>query len=432
MGRVFLSAGRYYRDPGAVAFGTTEAQEMMLTRDLVANLLDSRGVNCLCVPDTLNDAQTIDWINERATSEDVAIEIRLNQLNGIARGTEVYYLANNQIRHHQAEALLQSLLSAVPQLPSRGAKPDSIHPIGALNFCREIQIPSLVIGLGFIDNPEDLNLLLNDRQNFAEGLAIGLQDWSQQIPHREYPIFPIYVKNWQYPDSGIAINHNPYIPLDLVENLNLDPDQVSGLRRINYGNVVYVKAVDLQPLNVAIHWNEEVNALVLQPALPDGLEEIMTLGQADEDTLQNFLAQHNPVAGRQFPTLAKLYLQEADLEGVNSDLAFCQMCLETNFLTFGGEVTPEQNNFASLGGVGGHVAGASFPDPQTGVRAHIQHLKAYASPDILNAPEIVDPRFDLVPRGVATTADDLSGRWNADFDYGKKIMAIMRQLYGHH
>jgi hypothetical protein len=431
MGRVFLSAGRYYRDPGAVAFGTTEAQEMMLTRDLIATILDSRGVNCLCVPDTLNDAQTIDWINERATSEDIAVEIRLNQLNGIARGAEVYYLANNQIRQNQAEALLGSLLTAVPELPSRGAKPDSIHPIGALSFCREVQISSLVIGLGFIDNPEDLNLLLNYRQNFAEGIAVGLQDWSQQIPLREYPIFKIRVKDWEYPDSGIAINHNPYLPLDLVENLNLEPDEVSLLRRINYGNVVYIKAVDLQPLNIAIHWNETLNALVLQPALPDGLEDIMTFGQADEEKLQNFLAQHNPVAGGLFPNLAKLYIQEADLEGVNSDLAFCQMCLETNFLTFGGEVTPEQNNFASLGAVGGHIAGASFPDPQTGVRAHIQHLKAFASNDMLNALDLVDPRFKLVPRGVATTVNDLSGRWNADFDYGKKIMAIMRQLYGH-
>ena len=43
---------------------------------------------------------------------------------------------------------------------------------------------------------------------------------------------------------------------------------------------------------------------------------------------------------------------------------------------------------------------ATFPDPRTGVRAQIQHLKAYASKEAL-VNGCVDPRFSLVARGSA-------------------------------
>jgi hypothetical protein len=62
------------------------------------------------------------------------------------------------------------------------------------------------------------------------------------------------------------------------------------------------------------------------------------------------------------------------------------------------------------------------------VRAHIQHLKAYASLEPLVQQE-VDPRFRFVTRGVAPLVHQLSGRWSADLDYGTKITAILRRLY---
>ena len=46
--------------------------------------------------------------------------------------------------------------------------------------------------------------------------------------------------------------------------------------------------------------------------------------------------------------------------------------------------------------------GAWFDTPEIGVRAQIQHLKAYATPEPLNQ-ELVDPRYHLVPsKGWAT------------------------------
>jgi len=144
-----------------------------------------------------------------------------------------------------------------------------------------------------------------------------------------------------------------------------------------------------------------------------------------------FLKNNNEAALTNYGDLPHLYREEAEIEGVNHDIAFCQMCIETNFLRFGKGIEPEQNNFASLGAVASSTAkttGASFDDHRTGVRAHIQHLKAYASNAPLFQP-VVAPRFHLVARGIAPVLSQLTGRWAIDPLYDRKILALIRRLY---
>jgi hypothetical protein len=97
-------------------------------------------------------------------------------------------------------------------------------------------------------------------------------------------------------------------------------------------------------------------------------------------------------------------------------------------LQFGGDIKPEQNNFAGLGAIGSGAQGPSFSDQRIGVRAQIQHLKAYASTAPL-VQTVVDPRFRFVTRGVAPLVSQLTGRWASDTNYDKKIMATLRRLY---
>ena len=110
-----------------------------------------------------------------------------------------------------------------------------------------------------------------------------------------------------------------------------------------------------------------------------------------------------PYSNSDAPTIEKfceMYIEESAAEGVKAEVAFCQAMLETGFLKFGGDVDKNQYNFAGLGAVGNGVKGESFPNVRTGIRAQIQHLKAYASTEPLNNPK-VDNRFDYVKRGVA-------------------------------
>ena len=159
-------------------------------------------------------------------------------------------------------------------------------------------------------------------------------------------------------------------------------------------------------------------------------EQIMGNGSMSSGELVSFLLENNPDADEsRVSRLASLYIEEAAMEGVNSDVAFVQMCLETGFLRFGGLVSPEQNNFCGLGATGPGYPGLFFPDERTGVRAHVQHLKAYASEDPL-AGEIVDPRFHYVsPRGRAPDIHGLAGSWAADPEYGAKLADLLDELY---
>ena len=130
----------------------------------------------------------------------------------------------------------------------------------------------------------------------------------------------------------------------------------------------------------------------------------------------------------------QIYVEEANAEGINGAIAFTQAMKETAWLKFGGDVKIEQNNFAGLGTTGGGVAGASFTTVREGIRAQIQHLKAYGSKDALKN-ECVDPRFSLVTRGSAPYVEWLGQKenpngygWATSEGYGIDIEKMVKNL----
>ncbi|MBD2252949.1 N-acetylmuramoyl-L-alanine amidase [Nostoc parmelioides] len=444
MGRIFISAAHGGReaggvDPGSIAGGTTEAREMILLRDLIVTELRSRSFEVLSVPDDLSAADTITWINARGRRGDVSLEVHADSASSPAvRGASVFYIASNNERKSNGELLLVGLLRRVPQLPNRGVKPDTDSGLGRLAFCRQIAIASLLMQVAFLSSPEDRALLQNRRRDFALGIADGLASWSRVIDPTpgtpadpNYPPINININGQNYAEQGILVNGNAYIPIDLVDRLRIDLSKAPNVNRITYRRIVYVKAVELRDFNVAVSWDAATRTVTLRSNLvvcPGQIDRIMSNGTTSEVQMQLFLRNNNENALAQFPDLPKLYREEASAEGVNYDIAFCQMCVETGFLRFGGDIKAEQNNFAGLGSIGGGTEAAAFPSARIGVRAHIQHLKAYASLEPL-VNEVVDPRFRFVTRGVATKIDELSGRWSADLNYGSKITAMVRRLY---
>jgi hypothetical protein len=156
---------------------------------------------------------------------------------------------------------------------------------------------------------------------------------------------------------------------------------------------------------------------------------IMSSGCKTADELACFLNLNNPLADSAFSLLlAKTYVSESMIEGVNHDIAFCQMCLETGFLKADQTAAFLRNNFCGLGIITQGQEGNSFNTVQSGIRAHIQHLKAYACKSKLKLP-IVDARFQFVRRGIAPTIGNLSGKWAADRHYASKIKNLLQRLY---
>ena len=455
MGRIFISAGRSSTRLGLNALGNAsnldiDVQELSLVRDLVLQNLRSRNYDAVSVPDDLDGLQTADWINHRAHLGDVALEIRVDRLRDAAmRGATVFYIANNDQRKTQAEQLLQAYLRRIPQMPSRGAKPDFQTEMGRLVFCRQVSVPSLLIEIGSLIHPEERRLLQTHRQDVALGIAEGLAAWSRAvastIPENlpaeihiptTYPVLDITVNGAAYEDKGVLIEGNAYVPVDLIDQLGVDLPLDRSIRRVTYRNVVFVRAIDLREFNISIvnHSNERgtqtrsINLRTVLSICPSQLDRIMGQGVTSEVQMMMFLKSHSSDGLSRFPDLPKLYREEASIEGVNYDIAFAQMCVETNFLRFGGAIKPEQHNFAGLGAMGSGNEGASFSSSRIGVRSQIQHLKAYASTEPL-VQAVVDPRFQYIRRGIAPTVTQLSGRWSADPHYHLRIIAVLRRLY---
>lgn len=130
----------------------------------------------------------------------------------------------------------------------------------------------------------------------------------------------------------------------------------------------------------------------------------------------------------------QIFYEEAIAENIRPEVAFCQTMKETGFLQFGHDVKPDQCNFAGLGATGNGVAGNSFASVREGIRAQIQHLKAYATTDnLINA--CVDGRFNYVKRGSAPYVEWLGKKenptgdgWATGANYGTDIVARMKAL----
>lgn len=130
---------------------------------------------------------------------------------------------------------------------------------------------------------------------------------------------------------------------------------------------------------------------------------------------------------------AQIVYEEAIAEGVKPEVVFTQCMKETAFLKYGGEVNPNQYNFAGIGATGS-VHGATFENVRMGIRAQVQHLKAYGSLDKL-INQCVDPRFNLVSRGSAKYVEWLGKKenptgagWATSKNYGHDIVNMIKVL----
>lgn len=154
-------------------------------------------------------------------------------------------------------------------------------------------------------------------------------------------------------------------------------------------------------------------------------------GQLNASQLAGFFLSKNPDHdATHIELFAQYYIEEAAAEGINSDVAFAQMCLETGYLRFGGLVQPKFHNYCGLGAMSVEEPGCQFETEQLGVRAHIQHLQAYATTeDVQLNQELVDPRYSWVHKTkYIQTIFELTGTWAMDPEYGNKIDSILTAM----
>jgi hypothetical protein len=178
------------------------------------------------------------------------------------------------------------------------------------------------------------------------------------------------------------------------------------------------------------------------PVKPPATGSVPVMGSSDltAEQVAGFFWANQPPGGPcltvSLEELAADFVWDGNVENVRGDIAFAQSIVETGWFRYGGQVQCGQDNYGGLGATDGGAQGASFPDADTGVRAQIQHLRAYADPSAtscsvppLHTP-CADPRFDFVsPKGKAPTWNQMgNGNWATDPNYASTVRNLYNRM----
>ena len=196
--------------------------------------------------------------------------------------------------------------------------------------------------------------------------------------------------------------------------------------------LIFIIALSFSCKSTPPNTEQEKDEVISEPKVEIHLSrKLLDKGQLTANQLADyFLSQRPDYDLIEIIHFAQIYIVEAAAENINSDVAFAQMCLETGYLRFGGLVQPDFHNYCGLGAMDAEHPGCIFEDEQTGIRAHIQHLQAYATTeDVELNNDLVDPRYSWVHKTkFIEDIDGLTGTWATDPNYAIKIDGILTRM----
>ena len=184
---IFLDPGHGGSDTGAISQGVREKDLTLSVYNKVSSKLASLGFTVLTSRNTDKDVDLVDRAEEANNAgADMLLSIHFNSGGrGVARGIETYYYQAqadipskiNQANHNNPERLEKSkkLALKVQQnlLYQTGASDRGVKR-ASFAVLRETAIPSILVELGFIDNPEELSKIRTNE--YQERLANGIVD----------------------------------------------------------------------------------------------------------------------------------------------------------------------------------------------------------------------------------------------------------------
>ena len=184
---IFLDPGHGGSDPGAISGGVREKDLTLSVYNKVSSKLASLGYTVLTSRNVDKDVDLVDRADQaNKDNADMLLSIHFNAGGrGIARGIETYYYQAtadrvpkiNKENHNNPERLERSrkLANKVQQnlLYQTGANDRGVKR-ASFTVLRETSIPSILVELGFIDNPEERNKIKTNE--YQERLANGIVD----------------------------------------------------------------------------------------------------------------------------------------------------------------------------------------------------------------------------------------------------------------
>ena len=192
---IFLDPGHGGSDPGAVSGGVREKDLTLSVYNKVSSKLASLGYTVLTSRNVDKDVDLVERAEQANNANaDMLLSIHFNAGGrGVARGIETYYYQSqadrvpkiNKENHNNAERLERSrkLANKVQQnlLYQTGANDRGVKR-ASFTVLRETSIPSILVELGFIDNPEERNKIKTNeyQERLANGIVDGIVEYYKQ------------------------------------------------------------------------------------------------------------------------------------------------------------------------------------------------------------------------------------------------------------
>lgn len=164
---VFISAGHNtegQRDPGAVANGLIEAEEVQKFRDMVIRAMRERHSEIRIIQDE-NHERLGEYLKRIQTGAgSVVIEYHLDAFKSEdARGTTAFVADDASDSSVDFATALVNMTSEVLEIPNRGVKKEEKSARKKLAIMRKAGIVAL-LELGFITNKEDVKALKDEEK----------------------------------------------------------------------------------------------------------------------------------------------------------------------------------------------------------------------------------------------------------------------------
>ena len=193
---IFLDPGHGGSDPGAISGGVREKDLTLSVYNKVSSKLASLGYTVLTSRNVDKDVDLVERAEQaNKANADMLLSIHFNAGGrGVARGIETYYYQSqadrvpkiNKENHNNAERLERSrkLANKVQQnlLYQTGANDRGVKR-ASFTVLRETSIPSILVELGFIDNPEERNKIKTNeyQERLANGIVDGIVEYYKQV-----------------------------------------------------------------------------------------------------------------------------------------------------------------------------------------------------------------------------------------------------------
>jgi N-acetylmuramoyl-L-alanine amidase len=208
MPNIYLSPSTQEFNP--YSGGGNEEQYMNLIADAMEPYLAASGIRFTRNTPDMTAASSIAASN--SGNYDLHFALHSNaSATGTARGIEAYYSPASERGRRFAEIVARNLQLIYP-LPNSSR----IVPTTSLGEVTRTRAPSVLVEIGYHDNPEDAQWIRNNVNAIAENLVLSLTEYFG-IPFN-YPQ-PIYVANVATRGSNLNVRYTPSATAPIVGSI---------------------------------------------------------------------------------------------------------------------------------------------------------------------------------------------------------------------